>query len=112
MDAWPASGRSSGGAINAKPEAITRATRAAAYQLVLPTLTSSKERAFEAVRGHGPAGLTAEECHEEIGGSLNNTRSRLTELFKERRLTVVGKRKNAAGTVKIAVYAVPPETRA
>lgn len=85
---------------------ILHDTRAGGYQAILPFVGNIKESCFEAVRGH-PAGMTAEEIHEAVGCSLNCARSRSTELFNERRFTVIGKRPNKASTRQIAVYAVP-----
>ena len=83
---------------------ITRETREAGWQLVLPGLRSTQEDVLAALRAH-PAGMTAEEVQDYVGGrSLNNVRSRLTELGKRGAVEVVGKRASLRSGVKIAVW--------
>lgn len=86
---------------------ITHQTRDASFQAILPFVEGIKERVFEAVRRHHPAGLTAEDAAEEAKCSLNSARSRLTELFLVQRVVVIGKRANKLGTRKIAAWALP-----
>ncbi len=90
---------------------ITRETRAAAYQAVLPLAANRQERAFECLRAHAPSGLTAGELSEETGLPLNGARSALTELLGNNRVVTIGKRlsthKDAQQKTKVAVWALP-----
>ena len=90
---------------------ITHDTREAGLQAILPFVGDLEEKVFEAVRVHH-SGLTAEEVKEATGMSLNNVRSRLTELTLDGRLIVIGKRLNKAETRRVAVWATPLRARA
>ena len=93
-----------------KGKRITHDTREAGLQAILPYVGDIEEKVFEAVRIHH-AGLTAEEVSEATGISLNNSRSRLTELTLDGRLIVIGKRLNKAETRRVAVWATPLRAR-
>lgn len=85
---------------------ITHETRDESYQAILPFVGNIATRVYAAVKAH-PLGLTAEQVQAAVGCSLNCARSRLTEIYNAGGLVVIGKRRNAADTRNIAVYAVP-----
>ena len=89
----------------------TRETRDAAFQRILPLAQNREERAFECLRGHYPAGLTAGEVSEETSLPLNGARSALTDLLNANRIVVIGKRlsthKDAQQKTKVAIWALP-----
>lgn len=89
---------------------ITRQTRDAAYQAVLPLAANRQEKAFEALRGR-LGGLTAGEVAEATGLPLNGARSALTELMGSGRVTIMGKRvctaANTSKRTKAAVWTLP-----
>lgn len=84
---------------------ITHETRENGMQAVLPFVDNTREYIKEWLAAN-PAGLTARELHGKMGGSLNDIRSRLTELTDEGVLVVVGKRKCAVTGVTVAVWAL------
>lgn len=94
---------------------ITTATRAAAYQAVLPLAANRQEKVYEILRAIAPAGLTAGEIAELSTMGLNNTRSALTELMGRQRIVVIGKRisahADAQRKTKVAVWALPRENK-
>jgi hypothetical protein len=89
---------------------ITKETRDASYQRILPLAANRQEKAFEALRTR-PGGLTAGELAELTGMGLNSARSALTELLGNHRVTVLTKRIcTAEGTskkTKVAVWILP-----
>ena len=89
---------------------LTRQTRDAAFQHILPLAQNRQEAAFEALRLH-PGGLTAGEVAEATGLPLNGARSALCELMDHNRVTVLCKRIcTAPGTskkTKAAVWILP-----
>lgn len=90
---------------------ITTATRAAAYQAVLPLAQNRQERAYEVLRAVAPSGMTAGEIAESTNMGLNNTRSALTELLDRQRIVVLGKRLSshtgAQRKTRVAIWALP-----
>ena len=88
---------------------ITAQTRENGMQAILPFVDNTKENVKECLNAN-PDGMTAREVHANVGGNLNDVRSRLTELTEDSTLVVVGKRKCTVGTtgVTVAVWAIAP----
>ena len=57
-----------------------------------------RERVFALIRAAGPAGLTPDECAEQLGESVLGVRPRFSELAKKSRIMPTGeKRRNQSG---------------
>lgn len=86
--------------------AITAETRRAAHESVLETLAEKEAFVYEAV-SRFPDGATAYEVARMLCWQVTSVRPRLTEMQKDGRLTVIGKRINIEFSRKsCAVYAV------
>ena len=84
---------------------ITESARAAGYQAILPLARGMRAQVLDALRSFR-AGLTAEEVAATAGLSLNNARSRLTELcaMVPPQAFAVGKRESARTGVRVTVF--------
>ena len=82
---------------------ITESARAAGYQAILPLARGMRAQVLDALRSF-PDGLTAEEVAATAGLSLNNARSRLTELCQRGVAGSVGKRESPRSGVRVTVF--------
>ena len=86
-----------------------RKARGDGYQYALPTMDATREE-IVAVLGAAPGGLTAEEVHDRLPHrTLNNVRSRLTDLKKCGRVETTGRRPSARTGVRISVFQMAPQ---
>ncbi len=80
-------------------------SRREGLQLTLPRVETIRSAILAELAAH-PEGRTAEEIQYARGFSLNNTRSRLSELYEEGLVDVVGRRSSMFSGVNISVWAL------
>jgi hypothetical protein len=89
-------------------DAITVETRREGLEHIEPKAAEIATVVLAALIHQFPQGATAGEISKFTGVSLNNTRSRLTELYGRQRVITTGKKLNPETGVRVAVWAVVP----
>lgn len=87
---------------------ITMETRREGLEHIEPKAAEIATVVLTALIHQFPQGATAGEISKFTGISLNNVRSRLTELYGRHRVITIGKKLNPETGVRVAVWAVVP----
>ena len=83
-------------------------TQAAAHAKAQTSAARNRERCLQAIRLSGTYGLTADECADKLGTTIQSTRPRFTELKQSGHIRDTGERRLNRSGNKTAVFVVAP----